>query len=119
MLRAYQSPSIATDCGPQCAQMPNLASRNHSGHSYCLSDCMVGSNGPGAISNSANEGPATTQSRTTAARQPRQTARSPISVLVVAIWYGYHMRTAKRMTGVGRVVKREGIANRRGEEPAR
>ena len=32
MLRAYQSPSSAADCGPQCAQMPNLASRNHCGN---------------------------------------------------------------------------------------
>ena len=47
--RAYQSPSIGTDCGPQCAQMPNFASRNHSGHRYCLSDSIVGSNGPVAI----------------------------------------------------------------------
>jgi hypothetical protein len=31
MLRAYQSPSSIADCGPQCAQMPNLASRNQSG----------------------------------------------------------------------------------------
>ncbi len=29
--------------------MPNLASRNHSGHSYCFSDSQVGWNGPGAI----------------------------------------------------------------------
>ena len=30
-LRAYQSPSSIADCGPQCDQMPNFASRNHSG----------------------------------------------------------------------------------------
>src|SRR5271165_3830040 len=49
MLRAYQSPSSGTDCGPQCAQMPNLASRNQSGHLYCLSDSQVGLNGPSAM----------------------------------------------------------------------
>ena len=49
MFRAYQSPISGADCGPQCAQMPNLASRNHSGHWYCLSDSLVGWNGPGAI----------------------------------------------------------------------
>ncbi len=31
MLRAYQSPSSMADCGPQCDQMPNFASRNQSG----------------------------------------------------------------------------------------
>src|SRR5512140_3740046 len=46
MPRAYPSPSIGTACGPQCAQMPNLASRNHSGQEYCLRDSSVGWNGP-------------------------------------------------------------------------
>src|SRR5690348_6798812 len=32
MLRAYQSPSPMAEVGPQCAQIPNFASRNHSGH---------------------------------------------------------------------------------------
>ena len=31
MLRAYQSPYSTLDCGPQWAQMPNLASRNQAG----------------------------------------------------------------------------------------
>src|SRR5664279_4528482 len=53
MPRAYQSPSIGTACGPQWAQMPNFASRNHSGHSYCLSDSSVGWKGPGATAKSA------------------------------------------------------------------
>src|SRR5208282_3083810 len=50
MFRAYQSPSSMADCGPQCAQMPNLASRNHSGTSYLLSDVRVPSKGPRSIS---------------------------------------------------------------------
>ena len=33
-------PGAAT--GPQCAQMPSFASRNHSGHSYCFNDSSVG-----------------------------------------------------------------------------
>ena len=49
MLRAYQSPIIGTACGPQWAQMPNLASRNQSGHWYCFSDSMLPLNGPSAI----------------------------------------------------------------------
>ena len=48
MLRAYQSPSSGWHCGPQWAQMPNFASRNHSGIWYCLSDSQVGANLPGA-----------------------------------------------------------------------
>src|SRR5580698_2702975 len=43
MLRAYQSPASAADCGPQCAQMPNLASRNHSGTWYARNDSRVAS----------------------------------------------------------------------------
>ena len=38
------------DCGPQCAHMPNLASRNHSGTSYLLKDARVPSKGPRSIS---------------------------------------------------------------------
>ncbi len=40
--RAYQSPTMGTACGPQWAQMPNLASRNHAGHLYSLSDSIDG-----------------------------------------------------------------------------
>src|ERR1039457_4170825 len=46
MLRAYQSPYSGWHCGPQCAQMPNLASRYHSGVWYCWSDSHVGPNLP-------------------------------------------------------------------------
>src|SRR5436309_6379203 len=46
MLRAYQSPASMPDCGPQCAQMPNFASRNHRGTSYRCSDSRVPWNGP-------------------------------------------------------------------------
>ena len=42
MLRAYQSPASGTHCGLQCAQMPNLASRYHSGASYCSRESQVG-----------------------------------------------------------------------------
>ena len=38
MLRAYQSPAPMADVGPQCAQMPNLASRNHCGLVYAFSE---------------------------------------------------------------------------------
>lgn len=34
ILRAYQSPYIGTDCGPQWLQIPNLTSRNHYGQVY-------------------------------------------------------------------------------------
>ena len=37
---------MGTDCGPQWAQMPNLASRNQSGHLYCFSDSQLSWNGP-------------------------------------------------------------------------
>src|ERR1035438_872045 len=50
MLRAYQSPYSMADCGPQWAQIPNLASRYHSGTCHCLSDSRVPLKGPGAIS---------------------------------------------------------------------
>lgn len=54
ILRAYQSPCSGTHCADQCAQMPNFASRNHSGTLYCaFSECHVGSNGPDARSRSA------------------------------------------------------------------
>ena len=46
MLRAYQSPASGTHCGLQCAQMPNLASRYHSGASYCRSESQFGAKGP-------------------------------------------------------------------------
>ena len=49
MCLAYQSPSIGTAWGPQWAQIPNLASRNQSGHWYCLSDSRSPWNGPSAI----------------------------------------------------------------------
>src|SRR5579863_2174740 len=48
MLRAYQSPASTADCGPQCAQIPNFASLNHSGISYARSDARVPSKGPSA-----------------------------------------------------------------------
>src|SRR6266700_3546861 len=48
--RAYQSPASAADCGPQCAQMPNLASRNQSGMRYAASDSRVGLKMPGSVS---------------------------------------------------------------------
>src|SRR5579872_5769711 len=50
MLRAYQSPYSGADCGPQCAQMPNLASRYHAGTCQSFSDSRVPWNGPGVIS---------------------------------------------------------------------
>ena len=50
MWRAYQSPYSTADCGPQWAQMPNLASRYHSGICHSRSDERVALNGPGAIS---------------------------------------------------------------------
>src|SRR5580700_4803789 len=49
MLRAYQSPASGADCGPQCAHMPNFASRNHSGTWYCFSDSRVASKGVAAL----------------------------------------------------------------------
>src|SRR6059058_2191659 len=49
MLRAYQSPSSGWHWGPQWAQMPNLASRNQSGHWYCWRDSQVGWNLPAAM----------------------------------------------------------------------
>src|SRR5664279_2923947 len=50
MLRAYQSPYSIADCGPQCAQMPNLASRYQSGACHPRRDSRVPLNGPGAMS---------------------------------------------------------------------
>src|ERR1017187_8954558 len=71
MLRAYQSPSSAADCGPQCAQMPNLASRNHSGTWYCRSDSRVASKGVAALV------------RTGAARLPASKPRASLRVSVM------------------------------------
>ena len=50
MLRAYQSPYSADDCGPQCAHSPSFASRNHSGIRYACRDSGAAVNGPAAIS---------------------------------------------------------------------
>src|SRR4051812_37837511 len=47
--RAYQSPASTADCGPQCAQIPNFASRNQSGIWYFRSDTRVLSKGPLSI----------------------------------------------------------------------
>src|ERR1700733_5292711 len=44
--RPYQSPASGTHCGLQWAQMPNLASRYHSGASYWRSESHVGWEGP-------------------------------------------------------------------------
>src|ERR1035438_1102172 len=46
MLRAYQSPASGTHCGLQWAQIPNFASRYHSGASYSSSESHVGLYGP-------------------------------------------------------------------------
>ena len=48
MPRPYQSPASGWHCGPQCAHMPNLALRNHSGTSYWDNDSQVGENLPGS-----------------------------------------------------------------------
>src|SRR6478736_7912654 len=53
MWRAYQSPCSGSHCGPQWAQMPNFAFRNHSGAWYCCSDSQVGANLPAAIGSAA------------------------------------------------------------------
>src|SRR5450759_300651 len=53
MLRAYQSPYPGADCGPQCAQIPNLASRYQAGTCQVLNDSRVPLKGPGVISNCA------------------------------------------------------------------
>ncbi len=77
MLRAYQSPSIGTACGPQWAQNPSFASRNHSGHLYCLNDSNSGWNGPGAMGSMASAAagvdctpPGGSAARTTAQSEP-------------------------------------------------
>jgi len=49
MFRAYQSPASGTHCGVQWHQMPNLASRYHSGASYCISESHVGLYGPSPL----------------------------------------------------------------------
>src|SRR5690349_12749985 len=46
---AYQSPASGWHCGPQCAHMPNLASRNQSGVVKFCNDSQVGANGPFAM----------------------------------------------------------------------
>src|SRR5664279_3325424 len=56
MLRAYQSPYSIADWGPQCAQMPNLASRYQSGTCHSRSDSRVPLNGPGAMSSAEPAG---------------------------------------------------------------
>src|SRR3954471_7953260 len=56
IFRAYQSPCSGTHCGDQWAQIPNLASRNHSGHRYWASDCHDGSNLPGVLSSARRLG---------------------------------------------------------------
>src|SRR5450631_534733 len=56
MLRAYQSPYSIADWGPQCAQMPNLASRYQSGACHSRSDSRVPLNGPGATSSAGPAG---------------------------------------------------------------
>src|ERR1700693_4637707 len=60
MLRAYQSPYSTADCGPQCAQIPNLASRYQSGTCQLRSDSRVPLNGPETISRSVFDGPGVT-----------------------------------------------------------
>src|ERR1700722_15000369 len=49
MLRPNQSPSSTPDCGPQCDQIPNFASRNQSGTRYASSEARVALNGPGEM----------------------------------------------------------------------
>src|SRR5690349_10780907 len=46
MPRAYQSPASGWHCGPQCAHMPNLALRYHSGVWYFCNESHVGLKGP-------------------------------------------------------------------------
>src|ERR1035441_7573578 len=89
MLRAYQSPASAADCGPQWAQMPNLASRNHSGTWYCRSDSRVASKGVAALV------------RTGAARLPASKPRASLRVSVMC----------RAMLGFGRLrgIVRRGI----------
>src|ERR1035441_3607649 len=49
MLRAYQSPCSGTHCAVQCAQIPNLASRNQSGARYSRRDSQSPRKTPGAM----------------------------------------------------------------------
>jgi hypothetical protein len=44
MFRPYQPSTAGTEAGPQCRNIPNLASRNHSGQVYASSESQVGSN---------------------------------------------------------------------------
>ena len=46
---AIQSPWRGTACGPQCDQIPNLASRNHSGYWYSLNDSSEAENLSGSV----------------------------------------------------------------------
>src|SRR5208337_3235282 len=83
---AYQSPISGWHCGPQCAQMPNFASRYQSGTLYADSDSSVGWNGPGATPNPTGAGigagaggsseadAPTTAASATPGTRPRQTA---------------------------------------------
>src|ERR1700722_67845 len=49
MLRAYQSPASTLDCGPQCAQMPNLASLNQAGKREAWSEVGAAVKGPAVM----------------------------------------------------------------------
>ena len=54
-VRAYQSPCIGTDSGPQTAQMPSFASRNQSGQRYCFNDSSLGSKAPLSLAGKAGD----------------------------------------------------------------
>src|SRR3569833_1360976 len=75
MLRAYQSPRSGTHCGLQCAQMPNLASRNHAGHSYASSDAQYGRNGPVGTSPAKNGDWLPARAAAAASRPPAMKSR--------------------------------------------
>src|ERR1017187_3583952 len=70
MLRAYQSPYSAADCGPQCAHMPNLASRYHAGTCHSLSDSRVPLKGPGVIAGKSAAARASLRAGGTPASKP-------------------------------------------------
>src|SRR5579872_2440006 len=55
ILRAYQSPYSIADWGPQCAQMPNLASLYQSGTCHSRSDSRVPLKGPDVTSSTDSE----------------------------------------------------------------
>ena len=46
MLRAYQSPCSMAEEGPQCAQIPNFASRNQLGREYAWNVSCSDEKGP-------------------------------------------------------------------------